>query len=57
MIGIFGIKDPIRASVPDSVRRCNLAGINVRMVTGDNIDTAKAIAREAGILKEEDEGK
>jgi magnesium-transporting ATPase (P-type) len=33
-----------------SVRICHKAGINVRMVTGDNIDTAKAIALEAGIL-------
>jgi Ca2+-transporting ATPase len=50
MIGIFGIQDPLRDEVVRSVRICHKAGINVRMVTGDNIDTAKAIAIEAGIL-------
>ena len=54
MIAIFGIKDPIRKSVPQSVAICNRAGITVRMVTGDNLETAKAIAREAGILTDED---
>ena len=52
MIGIFGIQDPLRDEVVRSVRICHKAGINVRMVTGDNIDTAKAIALEAGILTE-----
>lgn len=41
----------------DSVKKCHKAGINIRMVTGDNVDTAKAIALEAGILKKEDLGK
>ena len=50
--GLFGIKDPLRPDVPESVARCQAAGIFVRMVTGDNIDTAKAIARECGILTE-----
>jgi calcium-translocating P-type ATPase len=49
---IFGIKDPLRPDVKDAVRRCQEAGIVVRMVTGDNIETAKAIARECGILTE-----
>jgi len=40
----------LRDEVVRSVRICHKAGINVRMVTGDNIDTAKAIAIEAGIL-------
>ena len=40
-------------SVPSSVKKCHTAGINVRMVTGDNIDTAKAIAIEAGIITAE----
>ena len=52
-VGIFGIRDPIRMSVPSSVKKCHTAGINVRMVTGDNIDTAKAIAIEAGIITAE----
>lgn len=36
------------------MRSCHLAGINVRMVTGDNIETAIAIAREANILTDSD---
>lgn len=50
LIAIVGIKDPVRPGVKDAVRICKLAGITVRMVTGDNINTAKAIARECGIL-------
>ncbi|XP_042507849.1 calcium-transporting ATPase 2, plasma membrane-type-like [Macadamia integrifolia] len=49
-IAIVGIKDPVRPGVRDSVAICRSAGITVRMVTGDNINTAKAIARECGIL-------
>lgn len=48
--GIFGIKDPLRPDVREAVGTCQEAGIVVRMVTGDNIDTAKAIAKECGIL-------
>ncbi|KAK8500790.1 hypothetical protein V6N13_057098 [Hibiscus sabdariffa] len=51
-IGIVGIKDPVRPGVKESVAICKSAGITVRMVTGDNINTAKAIAREIGILTE-----
>lgn len=47
---IFGIKDPLRPDVTEAVRICQSAGIFVRMVTGDNIETAKAIAKECGIL-------
>ncbi|MQM03489.1 hypothetical protein Taro_036272 [Colocasia esculenta] len=49
-VGIVGIKDPVRPGVRESVAICRAAGITVRMVTGDNINTAKAIARECGIL-------
>ncbi|KAK0576239.1 hypothetical protein LWI29_014145 [Acer saccharum] len=49
-IGIVGIKDPVRPGVKESVAICRSAGINVRMVTGDNINTANAIAKECGIL-------
>uniref|UniRef100_A0A2P2J9W7 Calcium-transporting ATPase n=2 Tax=Rhizophora mucronata TaxID=61149 RepID=A0A2P2J9W7_RHIMU len=52
-IGIVGIKDPVRPGVKESVAICRSAGIVVRMVTGDNITTAKAIARECGILSDE----
>lgn len=49
-MAIVGIKDPVRVEVPDAVTKCQKAGITVRMVTGDNIHTARHIARECGIL-------
>jgi len=52
LIGITGIKDPLRDEVIGAVRECQQAGIMVRMVTGDNIVTAKHIAKQAGILTE-----
>ena len=51
-IGIVGIKDPVRPGVKESVALCRSAGITVRMITGDNINTARAIALECGILTE-----
>jgi P-type Ca2+ transporter type 2C len=48
--GIFGIIDPLRPDVIEAVRTCQSAGVFVRMVTGDNIETAKAIATSCGIL-------
>ncbi|XP_057806763.1 calcium-transporting ATPase 2, plasma membrane-type-like [Salvia miltiorrhiza] len=53
LIGIVGIKDPVRPGVRESVALCRSAGVTVRMVTGDNINTAKAIARECGILTDD----
>jgi len=53
LIALFGIKDPVRPNVKDAVMTCKAAGITVRMVTGDNINTAKAIAKECGILTED----
>jgi Ca2+-transporting ATPase len=50
LIGIVGIKDPLRPEVGDAVAQCKKSGIIVRMVTGDNILTAQHIARECGIL-------
>jgi Ca2+-transporting ATPase len=49
-IALVGIKDPVRPEVPRAVRQCQRAGIMVRMVTGDNLATARTIARECGIL-------
>ena len=58
VVGIFALADPLRPEIVESVRKCKSAGINIRMVTGDNIETAKAIAIEAGIVtKEEVDGK
>ncbi|XP_062008948.1 calcium-transporting ATPase 9, plasma membrane-type-like [Rosa rugosa] len=50
LLAIVGIKDPCRLGVKDAVRLCTEAGVKVRMVTGDNLQTAKAIALECGIL-------
>ena len=50
MVAIFGLKDPLRDGIRKAVETCHKAGINVRMVTGDNIDTARAISLEAGII-------
>ncbi|XWS56300.1 hypothetical protein CRYUN_Cryun09bG0074100 [Craigia yunnanensis] len=50
MIAVVGIKDPVRPGVKEAIQTCLAAGITVRMVTGDNINTAKAIAKECGIL-------
>ncbi|XP_065625837.1 calcium-transporting ATPase 4, plasma membrane-type [Quercus suber] len=52
LISVIGIKDPVRPGVREAVKTCLAAGITVRMVTGDNINTAKAIAKECGILTE-----
>jgi len=49
-LGLVGIQDPLRPGVPEAVRDCIKAGVFPRMVTGDNILTAKAIARECGIF-------
>jgi P-type Ca2+ transporter type 2C len=48
-IGIFGIRDPLRPGITQAVRDCRKAGVVVRMVTGDNVLTAKAVASECGI--------
>ncbi|KNC97338.1 calcium-translocating P-type ATPase, PMCA-type [Spizellomyces punctatus DAOM BR117] len=52
LVAIFGIMDPVRPEVPSAVGTCMSAGITVRMVTGDNIATARAIAAECKILTE-----
>ncbi|XP_037680924.1 plasma membrane calcium-transporting ATPase 4 isoform X1 [Choloepus didactylus] len=49
-IAVVGIEDPVRPEVPDAIAKCKRAGITVRMVTGDNINTARAIATKCGIL-------
>ena len=54
MIGIMALQDPLRPGIAEAVRSCHEAGINVRMVTGDNLETAQAIARKACILSDAD---
>ncbi len=52
LLGIFGIADKLRDGVPEAVVQCQKAGITVVMVTGDNIDTANAIAKDCNIVDE-----
>ncbi|XP_044479576.1 putative calcium-transporting ATPase 13, plasma membrane-type [Mangifera indica] len=50
LLGLVGLKDPCRPGVGKAVESCKKAGVNVKMITGDNIHTARAIAIECGIL-------
>ena len=50
-IGLVGMTDPVRAEVVQAIKQCEEAGIRPIMITGDNIDTARAIAIELNILK------
>ncbi|XP_068171279.1 plasma membrane calcium-transporting ATPase 1-like isoform X2 [Antennarius striatus] len=50
-IMVVGIEDPVRPEVPEAITKCQRAGITVRMVTGDNINTARAIATKCGIIQ------
>jgi Ca2+-transporting ATPase len=52
--GWVGIRDPLRDDVKEAVRQCRAAGIEVKMITGDTIETAKAIGREVGLLDSPD---
>uniref|UniRef100_A0A8C5DTD3 Calcium-transporting ATPase n=1 Tax=Gouania willdenowi TaxID=441366 RepID=A0A8C5DTD3_GOUWI len=54
-ITVVGIEDPVRPEVPEAIRKCQRAGITVRMVTGDNINTARAIAAKCGIINPGDD--
>lgn len=51
---IIGVRDIPRKEVPSAIEKCHRAGIKVRMVTGDNIITATAIAKDVGIIKDDD---
>lgn len=50
--GLCGMIDPVRPEVKAAIKECNNAGIRAIMITGDHVDTACAIAKELGILKE-----
>ena len=52
-LAVFGIKDSLRDGVKEAVKKCHEASVNVVMVTGDNIVTATAIAKDCGILGED----
>ena len=51
-IGIFGLRDSLRPGVDAAVKKCHNAGVSVIMVTGDNLVTATAIAKECNIFPE-----
>ena len=53
-VGIWGIQDPLRPGIVEAIQKCKKAGITVIMCTGDNLDTAVAISKNAGIVSEED---
>ena len=52
LIAVVGVRDTPRPEVPEAIRKCHQAGITVRMVTGDNIITAKAIAKDIGLVSD-----
>lgn len=52
-VGIWGIQDPLREGIADAIQKCSKAGIKVIMCTGDNLDTAVAISKNAGIVTAE----
>lgn len=54
LIGIFAISDPIREDVPQAVGRCQSAGIQIKIVTGDTPATATEIARQIGLWTDSD---
>ncbi len=56
-LGIFAISDPIRPDVPDAVKKCQSAGISVKIVTGDTPGTATEIARQIGLWKAGETGR
>ena len=49
-LGLLAIRDKIRKEVPNAISQVTMAGVGVIMITGDNIDTACAIAKECGII-------
>ncbi|KAK9067595.1 hypothetical protein SSX86_011706 [Deinandra increscens subsp. villosa] len=51
LLGIVGLKDPCRPGSKKAIETCRFAGVQVKMITGDNVFTAKAIATECGILE------
>ncbi|WP_300901120.1 calcium-translocating P-type ATPase, PMCA-type [uncultured Bacteroides sp.] len=53
-LGVVAISDPIRQDVPAAVAKCQSAGINIKIVTGDTPGTATEIARQIGLWKPED---
>jgi Ca2+-transporting ATPase len=55
LVGLVGLEDPLRPGVAEAVVECARAGVRVVMITGDGPDTARAIARQAGLLLDTNE--
>ena len=53
LLGLLALEDPPREGAKDAIQRCRQAGVRVAMLTGDHPGTARAIARETGLLREE----
>ena len=53
LMGLVGFEDPLRPGVPEAVRECRAAGIRVVLLTGDHPETARAVARSAGLSRTE----
>ncbi|KAJ7349180.1 hypothetical protein DFH08DRAFT_697693 [Mycena albidolilacea] len=50
LIGIVGIEDPLRPGILEAVKKCQMAGVTVKMCTGDHVLTARSIAIQCGIF-------
>lgn len=55
LVGLIGLKDPVRENIKESISKCLMANIRPIMLTGDNLQTAATIAKEVGICKSDDE--
>lgn len=55
LVGLIGLKDPVRKNIKESIETCKSANIKIIMLTGDNLPTAAAIAKEVGICKDTSE--
>ncbi len=55
LVAAVGMSDPVRVEAPKSVETCRRAGVAVKMVTGDSLSTAVAVARRCGILDDDDD--
>lgn len=54
LLGFLGVEDPIRTEVPTAVKKCESAGIDVILITGDHPETAMAVAKKSNIISNTD---
>ncbi len=54
LLGIVGISDPVRSDISDSIAECKTAGIDIKVITGDTIRTAKEICRQINLIEDND---